>query len=94
MRVATLPILGGSAILAWVFAYHVLFGSGAQFEKGVVVMPSQELCEAVRRSILTMPAVDHGAIVANDCKERTTAAEPARSTESATRSGGRVSAAP
>jgi hypothetical protein len=33
-------------------------------------MPSRELCEAARKALITLPAVDHGAVVANDCKER------------------------
>jgi hypothetical protein len=40
------------------------------YERGIVIMPSRELCEAARRSLITLPPVDHGAVVANDCKER------------------------
>jgi hypothetical protein len=42
-------------------------------------MPSQELCEAARRALISLPAVDHGAVVANDCKERSV---PAAATNS------------
>lgn len=67
---AALPPRWRTAIIAWIFAYQILFGTAVNYERGVVIMPSQELCEAARRALIALPAVDHGAVVANDCKER------------------------
>jgi hypothetical protein len=98
VHLAALPARGGSAILAWIFAYQILFGAAVNYERGVVIMPSRELCEAARRALVSLPAVDHGAVVANDCKARPApatamggaeAADPGpRQNELATRQGG------
>lgn len=70
MCLAALPPRRRDPILAWIFAYQILFGTAVNYERGVVIMPSRELCEAARRALISLPAVDHGAVVANDCKER------------------------
>jgi len=70
MRLAALPPRWRDPILAWIFAYQILFGTAVNYERGVVIMPSRELCEAARRALISLPAVDHGAVVANDCRER------------------------
>ena len=62
--------VGMETIFAWVFAYQILFGSVMDHARGKVILPTQALCETARKGLITMPAIDHGAVVANDCREQ------------------------
>jgi hypothetical protein len=54
--------------MAWTFTLIVLLGAGA-VDRTAVVLPTYELCEAVREAVLDLPPLDDRKTVLGFCAE-------------------------